>query len=84
MSVTNKVRAMLNIAEKKTSDLEQCLGISVQAVRNKFSRDIFSLSDLIKISDSLGWELQFKASDGQSIVLTIEDIKKTTERGNPL
>ena len=84
MSVTNKVRAMLNIAEKKTSDLEQCLGISVQAVRNKFSRDSFSVSDLIKISDSLGWELQFIASDGQSIVLTIEDIKKTTERGNPL
>ena len=84
MSVTNKVRAMLNIAEKKPSDLEQCLGISVQAVRNKFSRDSFSVSDLIKIRDSLGWELQFIASDGQSIVLTIEDIKKTTERGNPL
>ena len=82
MSVTNKVRAMLNIAEKKPSDLEQCLGISVQAVRNKFSRDSFSVSDLIKISDSLGWKLQFKASDGQSIVLTVEDIKKTAANAN--
>ena len=82
MSVANKVRAMLNIAEKKPSDLELCLGISVQAVRNKFSRGSFSVSDLIKISDSLGWELQFKASDGQSIVLTMEDIKKTAANPN--
>lgn len=78
MSVANKVRAMLNIAEKKPSDLGQCLGISVQAVRNKFSRDSFSVNDLIKISHSLGWELQLKASDGQSIVLTVDDIKKPT------
>ena len=76
MSVTNKIRAMLNIAEKKPSDLADCLGVSVQAVRNKFSRDSFSVNDIIKITDTLGWELQCKAPDGQSITLTIDDIKK--------
>ena len=78
MSVTNKIRAMLNIAEKKPSDLADCLGISVQAVRNKFSRDSFSINDIIKITDALGWELSCKAPNGQSIVLTTDDIKTTT------
>lgn len=76
MSVANKVRAMLNITGKKPSDFADCLGISVQAVRNKFSRDSLSISDIIKIADALGWELQCKAPDGQSITLTIDDIKK--------
>lgn len=79
MSVTNKLRAVLNIAEKKPADLSECLGVSVQAVRNKFSRDSFSVSDIIKITDSLGWELQCKAPSGQIVSLTIDDIKKTTE-----
>ena len=77
MSVTNKVRAMLNISEKKPSDLADCLGVSVQAVRNKFSRDSFSVSDIIKITDTLGWELLCKAPNGQFVALTIDDIKKT-------
>jgi len=75
MAVNNKVRAMLNIAEKKPSDLDNCLGISVQAVRNKFSRDSFSVSDLIKISDSLGWEMLFKSPTGQTVVLSLDDLK---------
>ena len=79
MSVTNKLRAVLNIAEKKPADLSECLGVSVQAVRNKFSRDSFSVSDIIKITDYIGWELQCKAPNGQIVSLTIDDIKKATE-----
>lgn len=77
MSITNKVRAMLNIAGKKPADLSDCLGISTQAVRNKFSRDSFSVSDLIKICDAVGWELQLRSTDGQSVLLSADDIKKT-------
>lgn len=77
MSVTNKVKALLNITGSKPQELSQCLGISVQAVRNKFSRDSFSVGDLIKISDFLGCELQFKTKDSQLIVLTPDDIKRT-------
>lgn len=83
MSISNKLRAVLNIAEKKPSDLSECLGISVQAVRNKFSRDSFSVSDIIKITDSLGWELQCTAPNGQTVVLTMEDIKKTPTLAEP-
>lgn len=50
MSIANKTRALLNRTERKPADLSECLGISVQAVRNKFSRGSFSISDLLKIS----------------------------------
>lgn len=76
MSVTNKVRALLNITEKKPQDLSDCLGISVQAVRNKFSRDSFSVNDLIKISAYLNCELLFKTSDSQTVHLNIDDLKE--------
>lgn len=76
MSVSNKIRAMLNLAEKKPADLAECLGISVQAVRNKFTRDTFSVSDLVNIAHFLGWEISFTSSDGQSIQLTQSDISK--------
>ena len=38
---------------QQPSDLADCLGVSVQAVRNKFSRDSFSVNDIIKITDTL-------------------------------
>lgn len=75
MSVSNKIRAMLNIKNMKTQDLAACLNISVQAVRNKFTRDSFSVSDLIKICSFLDCELLFKINDSQYIELSMEDLK---------
>lgn len=76
MSVSNKVRAILNIKEKKPQDLSECLGISVQAVRNKFTRDSFSMDDLIKISEFLNCTLTFEIGDNQRIILDSDDIRK--------
>ena len=78
MSVSNKLRAILNIAEKKPADLADCLDVSVQAVRNKFSRDSFSVSDIIKISHSLGWELQCKSPNGQTVSFSLDDLRTPT------
>lgn len=75
MSVANKLRAVLNLTDSKPADLSECLNKSVQSVRNKFSQDAFSISDVLKICDYLGCELQIKTGDGQTIALTIDDVK---------
>lgn len=75
MSVNNKIRALLNIKNKKTQDLSECLGISVQAVRNKFTRNSFSADDLIKIASYLECDLAFIIDENQRISLDMSDIK---------
>lgn len=78
MSVSNKIRALLNLKDMKPQDLSTCLGISVQAVRNKFTRDSFSVADLIKIASYLDCELLFKLNESQKIELSQEDLKAPT------
>ena len=75
MSVSGKIRALLSITGHKLPDLAEPLGISAQAVRNKFSRDSFSADDLIKISDALDCEILFRTRDGQAILFTKDDLK---------
>lgn len=75
MSVTNKMRALLNVKGKKPQDLADCLGISIQAVRNKFTRGSFSASDLIKVSEYLKCDLAFIIDANQKIVLEKSDIE---------
>lgn len=82
MSVANKLRAVLNLTDSKPANLAECLGVPVQSVRNKFSRDVFSVSDVLKICDYLGCELQIKTGDGQTIALTIDDIKDSEKPNN--
>lgn len=75
MSVANKMRAVLNLSNRKIPDLSSCLGMSDQGVRNKFSRDSFSVSDLIKICDALNCELSVKTQNGQVVYLGMDDLK---------
>lgn len=75
MAVQNKLRALLNLTGHKLVDLSDGLDISEQAVRNKFSRDSFSVPDLIKICSALECTITLTTKDGQSITLTTDDIK---------
>ena len=81
MSVSNKTRAVLNIANHKPAELADCLGIPVQSVRNKFSRDVFSVSDLLKIFDFVGCKMYVEIEDGQRVQYTIDDIKDSDKTG---
>lgn len=76
MSVNNKLRALLNTKNKRPVDLTECLGITAQAIRNKFTRDSFSVSDLIKIADFLDCDLSFVIDEKQKIILDTSDIKQ--------
>lgn len=74
MSVANKMRAVLNLSNRKIPDLSGCLRMSDQGVRNKFSRDSFSVSDLIKICDALNCKLSIKTQSGQVVYLGMDDL----------
>lgn len=74
MSLTNKIKALMILQNKKSSDLAQHLHLTVPAINSKFYRGSFSLADAIKIADCLDCELAFITKDGQKMVLTPDDI----------
>ena len=82
MSVSIKIGALLKLKGKKNVELAKELGISYQALMNKFNRDSYSVLDLVKISSFLECDLAFVIDDKQKIVITEDDIKKEkTESG---
>lgn len=75
MSVSDKVKALLNMKGKRQNDLAELFGISPQSMRNKFTRGSFSADELIQIADFLDCTLAFELDSAQKIVLTPEDIR---------
>lgn len=78
LAVADKIKALLKLQGKKTEDLAEALGLaSKQALYNKFNRDSFTASDLIKAADFLNCDLNFETKEGQKITLTVDDIKNS-------
>ena len=75
MAISSKVKALLKLRGKENGDLARYLGISTQALSNKFYRDSFSASDLIRIVAFLDCNLAFVIDEEQKIVLDEADIK---------
>lgn len=75
MAISKKVKALISIKNKDLEGLANALGISKQALSNKFYRDSFSGEDLIKIAEYLGCDLAFIIDDTQRIILDKTDIK---------
>lgn len=82
MSISSKVKGLLSLTDHKTSDLSECLGMSVQSVRNKFSRDSLSVPDLIKICEYLDCELLIQTKGKQAVYFDISDIKQESDNTN--
>lgn len=79
MSIASKVKGLLSLTGHKTSDLSECLGMSVQSVRNKFSRDSISVPDLIKICEYLDCELLIQTKGKQAVYFDVSDIKQVPD-----
>ena len=79
VGISNKLRSILSVTGHKPADLSDCLGIPVQSVRNKFSRDVFSVSDLLKIFYFVGCTMYVEFEDGQKIRYTIDDVKDSSK-----
>lgn len=78
MAISDKVKALLKLQGKSNRGLAEYLGISGQALSNKFYRDSYSGTDLIKIAAYLGCELAFIAGSAK-ITITEDDIKTAPE-----
>lgn len=75
MSITDKVRAVINLSGRTKTELAAYLGISNQALSNKLSRGSFSAEDLIRIADFSGCTLLFEFDEKQRVTLLKEDIR---------
>jgi len=76
MSVSTKVKAVLSLSGKDHAGLASYMGISAQALSNKFYRDSFSAADLIKVADYCGTVLCFLSADGNKVVIDNGDLKE--------
>ena len=74
MAISDKVKALLKLQGKNNKGLAEYLGISDQALSNKFYRDSYSGEDLIKIAAFLECELAF-ITGSTKIPLSEDDIK---------
>jgi transcriptional regulator with XRE-family HTH domain len=74
MAISDKVKALLKLQGKNNKGLAEYLGISDQALSNKFYRDSYSGEDLIKIAAYLECELAF-ITGSTKIPLSEDDIK---------
>lgn len=73
MVVSNKIKAVLAICEKKQIDLAEYFGMSKQSMNNKMNRDSWSAKDLIKVAEFTGSKVAFVFPNGQQIVLENEN-----------
>jgi len=76
MSITNKIKALLNLRGKKKDDLAGYLGMTPQSLTNKFNRGSYSAEDLIKIAAFAECEIAFILPDTQKITLGVSDIRQ--------
>lgn len=72
MAVSNKIKAVLAICEKKQIELAEYFGMGKQSMNNKMNRDSWSAKDLIKIAEFTGCKVAFVFPNGQQIVLENE------------
>lgn len=70
MSVSNNIRALLNLSGHKQIELQDVLGMgSKQSLNNKFANNRWSAEDLIKVAEFTGCKLAFILPDGERITL---------------
>mgnify|MGYP005822692173 FL=1 len=75
MFVSTKVKAVLSLSGKDHAGLASRMGISSQALSNKFYRDSFSAADLVKVADYCEIDLCFMSKDGNKVVVDTNDLK---------
>ncbi len=76
MPITDKVKAAMAVSGKENKDLAQYLGITKQALSNKFNRGSYSVEDLIKIADFTGATLNLEFEDRTKITFSLGDIRQ--------
>lgn len=70
MSISNRVRALLNLTGKQQNDLIEPLEMSSkQSLYNKFTKDRWTGKDLITVAEATGCKLAFVLPNGDMVTL---------------
>lgn len=80
MSISQKIKSVLDLGDKKQIELGDYMGMSKQTVANKFNRDSWSASDLIKVADLTGCKLAYVFPDGSQVVFSIDEAHETNRQ----
>ena len=75
------VKSMLVMEGMKRNEAAAALGITAQAMSNKYTRDSFSAVDLVKIASACGYRLAFTDEAGKAVIMFPELQNKADESG---
>lgn len=74
--ITPAIKMMIDTAKISRQEAANALGISAQALSNKYTRGSFTAPDLIKIAAACGVRLAFVDERGKAIVTFPEPTKE--------
>ena len=63
------IKSLLATEQLKRTDAAAALGITAQAMSNKYTRDSFSAVDLVKIASACGYRLAFTDEAGKAVIM---------------
>ena len=67
--ISEIVKASAGLAGADRKVLAGALGISTQAMSNKYTRDSFSAVNLVKIASACGYRLAFTDEAGKAVIM---------------
>ena len=69
MTISETVKGLLAMSGKRQNDLANHFGMSKQTMSNKFARNSWFGSDLVKAAELCGSKLAFILPNGQQIII---------------
>lgn len=73
--VSDKIKQVMKLKGIKVVQLAEYMGVKPQSVTNKFSRDSWSVQDLISVMDFLDCQVVIEPKPDTKIILSVDDIK---------
>lgn len=70
MAISDKIKGLLMLSGKKQIELASHFGMSKQTMSNKFARNSWFASDLVRVAAFCGCKLAFIMEDGQQLIIT--------------
>lgn len=74
--VSDKIKMILKQKGVKVSQLAEYMNVKPQSVTNKFSRDSWSVQDLISVLDFLDCQLVIESKPNTKIMFSLDDVMK--------
>lgn len=74
--VSEKIKQIMKIKGVKVTQLAEYLEVKPQSVTNKFSRDSWSVQELVSVLDFLGCRLVIETNPDLAIKFSMDDTDK--------